>query len=313
MNYYSGYGVTPGNVQLGVQAPASQLTPEQIAEINRIRGLGGQQNFTSNLNIGGPTAPAAPTLGQQASETWEKAKQGTKDVYQKSKQGAKNFLANYPQAAGYGRAGLAIAGALPAAATAFSEIEAGRPVGALGALAPAGLSAAGAALLGKGPIGTAVGVGLMGLGAILPGAAASGAESVRQKVTGDPTKGKEGEFSTQMAINKQLAELGATQYRNNMGVYTSAMRDLSRDASNQAYLDLQRNLPLLNQAKNADLTRQQALLNTQSQAYMQQGVVATAGALAQGQQAGSFNLAQSYLQNNPYANSVMQAPQIRFG
>jgi hypothetical protein len=98
-----------------------------------------------------------------------------------------------------------------------------------------------------------------------------------------------------------------------MGVYTSAMRDLSSNASNQAYLDLQRNIPLLNQMKNADLTRQQALLNTQSQAYMQQGVVATAGALAQGQQAGTFNLAQSYLQNNPYANSVMQAPQIRFG
>ena len=223
---------------------------------------------------------------------------------------AQDFLKNY---GGYGRVGLAALGALPAAGTAMEELQAGRSTGALAALAPAGLSAAGAALLGKGPIGTAVGVGLMGLGAILPGAAASGAESARQKLTGEPTKGKEGEFSTQMAINKQLAQLGTTQYRDNMGVYTSSIRDLSRDASNQAYLDLQRNIPLLNQMKNADLTRQQALLNTQSQAYMQQGVVATAGALAQGQQAGTFNLAQSYLQNNPYANSVMQAPQIRFG
>jgi hypothetical protein len=221
---------------------------------------------------------------------------------------AQAFLGKYAPLA------LGAATMIPAATTALSEIEAGRPTGALGALAPAGLSAIGAGLLGKGGVaGTAVGLGLMGLGAILPGVSASGAESARQKLTGDPTKGKEGEFSTQMAINKQLAELGTTQYRDNMGVYTSVMRDLSRDASNQAYLDLQRNIPLLNQMKNADLTRQQALLNTQSQAYMQQGVVATAGALAQGQQAGTFNLAQSYLQNNPYANSVMQAPQIRFG
>ncbi len=313
MNYYSGYGVTPGNIQLGVQAPASQLTPEQIAEIQRIKGLGGQQGFTANLNLGGPTAPAAPSLGQQASEAWAKTKQGTKEAYQKGKQGAQDFLAKYPQAGGYARTGLALAGALPAAGTAMEELQAGRPLGAVAALAPAGLSAAGSALIGKGPYGTAAGIALLGLGAILPGAAASGAESTRQKLTGEPTKGKEGEFSTQMAINKQLAELGTTQYRDNMGVYTSAMRDLSSNASNQAYLDLQRNIPLLNQMKNADLTRQQALLNTQSQAYMQQGVVATAGALAQGQQAGTFNLAQSYLQNNPYANSVMQAPQIRFG
>jgi len=260
----------------------------------------------SMFGVGVPTPGGAPVSP-------EELKQGVKDRLRQGKQGAQNFLANYPQLGGYTRAGIALAGALPAAGVAMEELGAGRPTGALAALAPAGLSAAGAALLGKGPIGTAVGVGLMGLGAILPGAAASTAESVRQKVTGDPTKGKEGEFSTQMAINKQLAELGTTQYRDNMGVYTSAMRDLSSNASNQAYLDLQRNIPLLNQMKNADLTRQQALLNTQSQAYMQQGVVATAGALAQGQQAGTFNLAQSYLQSNPYANSVMQAPQIRFG
>jgi hypothetical protein len=253
--------------------------------------------------------PGVPTPGGQTVSR-EELKRRMKESAQKTQQGAQDFLKNY---GGYGRVGLAALGALPAAGTAMEELQAGRPLGAVAALAPAGLSAAGSALIGKGPYGTAAGIALLGLGAILPGAAASGAESTRQKLTGEPTKGKEGEFSTQMAINKQLAELGTTQYRDNMGVYTSAMRDLSSNASNQAYLDLQRNIPLLNQMKNADLTRQQALLNTQNQAYMQQGVVATAGALAQGQQAGTFNLAQSYLQNNPYANSVMQAPQIRFG
>jgi hypothetical protein len=308
VNYYSGYGVTPGNIQLGVQAPGSQLTPEQLAELQRIRGLGGQRNFTENINVGGPQPPS---MQQQVREGYQKSKQVVKEGFQRGQEGAQRFLGKY---GGYVPVAVGAAAAIPGVTTALSEINAGRPTGALGALAPIGLSALGAGLASvKHPLAMAAGYGLMGLGAILPGASASGAESARQKLTGEPTKGKEGEFSTQMAINKQLAELGTTQYRDNMGVYTSVMRDLSRDASNQAYLDLQRNIPLLNQMKNADLTRQQALLNTQSQAYMQQGVVATAGALAQGQQAGTFNLAQSYLQNNPYANSVMQAPQIRFG
>lgn len=254
--------------------------------------------------------PGMPAPGEQVARR-EELKQRMKEGAQKGKQGAQQFLSKY---GGYVPAAIGLASAIPGVTTALSEIEAGRPTGALGALAPTALSALGAGLASvKNPLAMAAGYGLMGLGAILPGASASGAESIRQKATGEPTKGKEGEFSTQMAINKQLAELGTTQYRDNMGVYTSAMRDLSSNASNQAYLDLQRNIPLLNQMKNADLTRQQALINTQSQAYMQQGVVATAGALAQGQQAGTFNLAQSYLQNNPYANSVMQAPQIRFG
>ena len=295
------FGGIPG-LPTGPQSFAPPLTQEQLnqlspEDLNRLQAQLGRAGV--------------PRVGfrEQANEVYQKGKKSAKEGYQK----AQDFLAKYPQAGGYARAGVAVLGALPAAGTAMEELQAGRPLGAVAALAPAGLSAAGAALLGKGPLGTAVGVGLMGLGAILPGASASGAESARQKLTGEPTKGKEGEFSTQMAINKQLAELGTTQYRDNMGVYISAVRDLSSNASNQAYLDLQRNIPLLNQMKNADLTRQQALLNTQSQAYMQQGVVATAGALAQGQQAGTFNLAQSYLQNNPYANSVMQAPQIRFG
>jgi hypothetical protein len=55
-----------------------------------------------------------------------------------------------------------------------------------------------------------------------------GAEAVRQSVTGKPTKGKEGEFSTQLAMAQQIGELGATQYRNQMGIYTSTQKDLSK-------------------------------------------------------------------------------------
>ncbi|NBS68717.1 hypothetical protein EBT31_07350 [bacterium] len=223
-------------------------------------------------------------------------------------QGAQEFLGKYaPLVAG-------AASVIPGVTTALSEVNAGRPAGALGALAPSALSAVGTGLaMIKHPVAQVAGYGLMGLGALLPGAAASGTESVRQKLTGEPTKGKEGEFSTQMAMNKQLAELGTTQYRDNMGVYTSSLIDLSKATSDQEYLNLQRNLPLINQMKNADLVRQQALMNTQNQGYMQQGVLATAGSLALGAQQNVAQLTNTALQTNPYAGSTIQAPQIRFG
>lgn len=228
-------------------------------------------------------------------------------------QAAQDFLAKYPQAAGYGRAGLAAIGAVPAVGTSLEELQEGRPLGAVAALAPAGLSAAGAALIGKGVPGTVAGLGLMGLGAILPGAAAQGAEATRQSITGKPTKGKEGEFSTQLAMAKQMGELGATQYRNQMGTYTSAVRDLQRDISNQQYLDLQRNIPLIEKMKNNEVIRQQALMNTQGQLQGMLGVLATGGALAQGAQQETGATLRTALTSAPYAGSVLQAPQIRFG
>lgn len=231
---------------------------------------------------------------------------------QKAGETTAELKAKYPKAGSYARGGAALVGALPAVGTSLEELQAGRPLGAVAALAPAGLSAVGAGLIGKGVPGTIAGLGLMGLGAILPGAAAQGAEYVLQDVTGKPTKGKEGEFSTQMAMAKQMGELGVTQYRDQMGVYTSAIRDLSRDASNQAYLNLQRNIPLINKMKNADLIRQQALLNTQNQAYLQQGVVATAGALATGGQQETGATVRQALAANPY-NVALQSPAISFG
>ena len=228
-------------------------------------------------------------------------------------QGAQEFLAKYPQAGGYARGGLAIAGAIPAVGESLEELQEGRPLGAVAALAPAGLSAVGAGLIGKGVPGTVAGLTLMGLGAILPGAAAQGAEATRQSVTGKPTKGKEGEFSTQLAMAQQIGELGATQYRNQMGTYTSALKDLSSHYSNQNYLDLQRNYPIIEKMKNNEVVRQQALMNTQGQLQGMLGVLATGGALARGAQQETGATLRTALTSAPYAGSVLQAPQIRFG
>jgi len=257
----------------------------------------------------GIPSPPGPGIREQATEILGKGKQKLRE----GRVAAQDFLKRYPQAGGYARLGTAALAATPALRTSIEELQEGRPLGAVAALAPAGLSAAGAAMLGKGGLpGTVLSLGLMGLGAILPGATASGAEAVKRKATGEPTTGKE-DFANQLARARQIDELGTTRFRNNMGVITSGAIDLQKAISDQSYLDLQRKLPIINQLNNAALVRQQALLNTQNQGYLQQGMLATAGALAQGAQQGNYGLVATALTNNPYAGATLQAPQIRFG
>lgn len=249
-------------------------------------------------------------LGQQLSGATADLGRKGKDTVKRGVEGAQAFLDKYGK---YTPAAVGIASAIPGVTTALSELEAGRPTGAVGALAPGLLSAAGTGLaMIPNPITKVAGYGLMGLGALLPGASASGAEALKRKATGEPTTGEE-DFGNQLARVRQINELGTTQYRNNMGVYTSGLMDLNQAISDQSHLDLQRKLPIINQLNNAALVRQQALMNTQNQGYLQQGVLATAGALAQGAQAETGATVRTALANNPYAGSVMQAPQIRFG
>jgi len=259
--------------------------------------------------LSGIPTPPGPGMREQAKEVIGKGKQKLRE----GRVAAQDFLKRYPQAGGYARLGTAALAATPALGTSIEELQEGRPLGAVAALAPAGLSAAGAAMLGKGGLpGTVLSLGLMGLGAILPGATASGMEALKRKATGDPTTGKE-DFANQLARARQIDDLGTTRFRNNMGVITSNAIDLQKAISDQSYSDLQRKLPIINQLNNAALVRQQALLNTQNQGYLQQGMLATAGALAQGAQAETGATVRTALSNNPYAGSVMQAPQIRFG
>jgi len=297
------------------------MTPEQLALLQagaeevydpnlRARVLAGELPPEA-LNPRGATymgpQPPSPGLGQRAGEVGTRINEGL----QRGKAGAQEFLGKYGK---YAPAAVGLASIIPGVKTALSEANEGRVAGALGAVAiPAGLSAVGTGLtMIKNPIAQVAGYGLMGLGALLPGAAAKGVESVKRKATGEPTSGDDS-FSNQLAINKQLAELGTTQYRDNMGVYTSNIKDLQKFNSDQEYLNTQRMLPIINQLNNAALVRQQALMNTQNQGYMQQGVLATAGSLALGAQQNVAQLTNTALQTNPYASAILQAPQIRFG
>lgn len=257
----------------------------------------------------GIPTPPGPGLREQATEVLGKGKQKLGE----GKAAAQDFLKRYPQAGSYARGGLAIAGALPAVGTSLEELQAGRPLGAIAALAPAGLSAAGAALIGKGPLGTAAGLGLMGLGAILPGAAASGAESTRQSLTGKPTKGKEEEFSTQLAMRGQIMNQNLDMLNRDYATQLNNLKDLTQFMNAAQVQQYKAMAPELEKTKMNDFARYQTAMALQGQIQGRLGTLATAGALAQGAQQGSYAITDTILRTNPYAQATLQAPQIRFG
>jgi hypothetical protein len=164
----------------------------------------------------------------------------------------------------------------------------------------------------KNPVAQVAGYGLMGLGALLPGAAAKGVESAKQKITGEPTTGSDS-FSTQLAMRGKITEQDLSMLNRELGVRTSNIKDLTQ-FYNQAQVDQFKAMaPELEKAKRNDFIRYQSAMALQGNIQGQLGVLATAGNLAQGQQAGMYNLAGAQLQNNPYTQAVLQAPQIRFG
>lgn len=310
MNPYSAYGYNPGSV-LGLQAPGSQLTPEELAELQRIRGLSGQQQtFGGNLNLEGATSPATPGFRQQVKQGVQQGLDATGQAIGRGKEAAQQFLGKYGK---YAPVAVGAASLVPGVTTAISELSADRPAGALGALAPGALSAVGTGLtLIKHPLAQVAGYGLMGLGALLPGAAAKGVESAKQKITGEPTTGSDS-FSTQLAMRGKITEQDLSMLNRELGIRTSNIQDLTR-FYNQAQVDQFKAMaPELEKAKRNDFIRYQSAMALQGNIQGQLGVLATAGSLAQGQQAGMYNLAGAQLQNNPYTQAVLQAPQIRFG
>lgn len=310
MNPYSAYGYNPGSV-LGLQAPGSRLTPEELAELQRIRGLGGQQQtFGGNLNLEGATPPATPGFRQQVKQGVQQGLDATGQVVGRGKEAAQQFLGKYGK---YAPVAIGAASLVPGVTTAISELSANRPAGALGALAPGALSAVGTGLtLIKHPLAQVAGYGLMGLGALLPGAAAKGVESAKQKITGEPTTGSDS-FSTQLAMRGKITEQDLSMLNRELGVRTSNIKDLTQ-FYNQAQVDQFKAMaPEIEKAKRNDFIRYQSAMALQGNIQGQLGVLATAGSLAQGAQAGNYGLTQTALTTNPYANATLQAPQIRFG
>lgn len=272
------------------QAPGSRLTGNVQAQAGNVTmGGGGRNSGAGRVTAGqGGAAPGgAPGGGFNL-----------------------RGLQNLP----LGRAAF-IGGMIPGIMEAGSELQAGRPTGALAALGAGTVtSAAGAALLkAPNPLAKVAGGALLLGGSMIPGASAQIAESTRQSLTGKPTKGKEAEFSTQLAMQGQILNQNLDGLERSAAINLQATKDLTT-FYNQAQVQQYKALaPELEKTKMNDFARYQTAMALQGQIQGQLGTLATAGALAQGAQQGNYVLAQTALTNNPYTQAIMPAPQIRFG
>lgn len=285
---------------------------ESFSQANAPGGAGNYDPRIRQLLEAGVDPRLIRTIGVEGAS---KTSQGTKGATE-ALGSAQGFLGDFisGKKPGLGRAAF-IGGLIPGVMEAGSELQAGRPTGALAALgAGAVTSAAGAALLKvSNPLAKVAGGALLLGGGLIPGAAASGAESTRQSLTGKPTKGKEDEFSTQMAMRGQILNQNLDGLERSIATNLQATKDLTTFYNQAQVQQFKAMAPELEKAKMNDFARYQTAMALQGQIQGQLGTLATAGALAQGAQQGNYLLTQTALTNNPYAGATIQAPQIRFG
>jgi hypothetical protein len=266
---------------------------------------------TLNYNIG--TMPTPQSFAAQARDQMKEKMLAGKQAVQGAVQQGGQLLQGLADRPGLGRAAF-LGGMVPGVLTAASEAAAGRAVGAGAALGAGALTAGlGTALLkAPNPLAKLAGGALMLGGMAIPGMAASGAEAVRQEVTGRPTEGKEGDFQTEVARRRQLAGVDLELGRNELGMRTDNIVDLTQRL-NQVDIEQQKaQYPILSKMKNDELIRSQAMLNSQNNAYMQQMVLGTASNLVLDAQRERGALARQYIASSPY-NVVLAAPNVSIG
>ena len=212
---------------------------------------------------------------------------------------AQGFLSRYAAPIA---GGLTALGGLGAAA---EELQAGRPVGAagaaLGGIGAGALTYGGTKLLGKGVLGTGLGLGLMGLGALLPQGAAQAAEYTRQKVTGIPTAGKEGTPEATLDFLKKTYGIDLERTKE-LGEYErGALVNLTRDLNALQVEQIKAMAPEIAKFRNDELVRNQALMASRGNQLARLSLLQTGGALAKGGQAETGATVRTMIQSNPYA------------
>ena len=300
-------GNVAGLESVNIGSGREPLTAGGVRSLGQGRTFSATQAFTTPLDL-------SVSREMNMAQRMQAYNQNLQNILQpagKRAQQVQRAIQNNP-----GRFGMGLA-ALPALGTAISEAQEGRPVGAAGAVAGGGLAAAagyGLSALLPGPlkgVGRAV---LPAIGAALGApTGAQGAEYAKRKVTGEPTKGKEGELGSQLAARGKIAAQDLALREQMLGQNLAATKDLTQFYMQAELQQLQAMNPTIQKMKNADLVRQQAMANTMAGNYAMLGTVATAGKLATGAQAEAGANLRTALTANPYAGSVMQAPNISFG
>lgn len=272
----------------------------------RARAQQGLQDFVTNLQAGAGT---------------------TFDTVKEKAKGAGDYIKNKPMRAGL-RGGLA-GGALMA----IPSLMQGRPAEAVGGLAGSAAGGAAGAALGTAllpGVGTVIG-GVAGstLGGMLGGGAAEAAVSA---YTGKPATGKTGPEIPQppryiqtplgrINLNDAAAQedfMNRNQkrqleyYGTMMGMTTSNLKDLTQFQNDQEITMQKAMLPITTKLANDQLTRAQALINTQNNAYVQQMMVGAQANLALGAQRERGATMRQALATNPYV-VALGAPSISIG
>jgi hypothetical protein len=158
-------------------------------------------------------------------------------------------------------------------------------------------------------------IGAMAVGGLLSGGIGQGVGNLADDAVGAITgKGdSEGAARTKNVKSaRNQAEVIRTLSGAAMEAPLQAQIQLGQAYSDQRILEAQRMLPTINRMQDAALVRQQAINASNTQNYMQMGVVATAGKLALGAQEQAGANLRTAMTANPYANSTMQAPSISY-
>lgn len=279
-----------------------------MARTERIPQGGGLTVFRPELAAQGFFSDPAATGKYYASAASQAAQNMYSNIGQKVTQAQQNSL--FPRSALLGGALLA-APSLMGAADAAGE---GRTLEA-GVTAAGGIgSAAIASQLLKGPLpakiaGVAVGLG----GGLLSGGLGQMAERTKAAATGQEIAGQEGSSAAARGRRKKEAATDLEIQQQFLNQEIAGIQQLDGYFRNAALEQMQKEVPIINQIKNAELARNQALMNTMTGNYARLGMLATAGKLATGAQAERGATLRTALSTNTYAGAIMQAPQISFG
>ena len=139
--------------------------------------------------------------------------------------------------------------------------------------------------------------------------AGGAAQSAYQRKTGsgDPTA-----LSTQMGRIEKLQQLGLEGNIATLNAVNSGTKDMLTHAMETERTYMQSMFPLLEQQRNNDVVRQQQIMNSMGQNFAMLGSAAITGKLALGAQANAGANLRTMMQAAPYANAVLQAPNISF-
>ena len=279
-----------------------------MARTERIPQGGALTVFRPELAAQGFYRDPAATGKYYAGAAYQTAQNISSNMGQKVAQARQGAL--FPRSALLGGALMATPGLLSAAESASEgrTLEAG--VTAAGTLGTAALGTRIAQMHGIAPklVGGAIALG----GGLLSGGLGQMAERTKAAATGQEIAGEPGSSSAARGRRKKEAATDLAIRQDAMSQDYQFLTQIDGYYRNAEIEQLQKINPIIQSMKNADLARQQTLMNTMTNNYSRLGMLSTAGKLATGAQAERGATMRTALASNPYAGAVMQAPNISF-